>query len=209
VSTNERPVLSLTPTPIPSTDNITSHNCKHDWHFLESFFSLEVSCIHPESFRASQVELTVSRKVDGRLPGKGNSNSHGARPVHLIITMIKWIRTSRLSIKNSLSDGEHDVLARDGCGPLLQGLQFTFRCRANMAHIRQPRPDSGLGFQVKVIRTFQIGPSLLGSGLLHPNPEPPPEQADDPLCLSVFLSLAHTLSLSLSLSLSLPLSKMT
>jgi len=38
------------------------------------------------------------------LPGKGNSNSHGSRPVHLIITMIKWIRTSRLSIKNSLSE---------------------------------------------------------------------------------------------------------
>jgi len=30
------------------------------------------------------------RKVDVRLPGKGNSNSHGARPVHLIIPMIKW-----------------------------------------------------------------------------------------------------------------------
>jgi len=43
------------------------------------------------------------RKVDVRLPGKGNPNSHGARPVHLIITMIKWIRTSRLSIKKSLS----------------------------------------------------------------------------------------------------------
>jgi len=42
-------------------------------------------------------------KVDVRLPGKGNSNSHGPRPVHLIITMMKWIRTSRLSIKNSLS----------------------------------------------------------------------------------------------------------
>ena len=27
-----------------------------------------------------------SRKVDIRLPGKGNSNSHGARPVHLTIT---------------------------------------------------------------------------------------------------------------------------
>ena len=26
-------------------------------------------------------------------------NAHGARPVHLIITMIKWIRTSRLAIK--------------------------------------------------------------------------------------------------------------
>ena len=29
-----------------------------------------------------------SRKVDARLPGQGNSNSHGARPVHIIITMI-------------------------------------------------------------------------------------------------------------------------
>jgi len=36
-----------------------------------------------------------TRKVDVRLPGRGNSNSHGARPVDLIITMIKWIRTSR------------------------------------------------------------------------------------------------------------------
>ena len=53
------------------------------------------------------------RKVNVRLPGKGNSNFHSARPVHPIITMmkwirtsrlmIKWIRTSRLSIKNSLS----------------------------------------------------------------------------------------------------------
>jgi len=42
-------------------------------------------------------------EVDVRLPGKGYSNSHGARPVHLIITMIKWIRTRRLSINNSLS----------------------------------------------------------------------------------------------------------
>jgi len=41
-----------------------------------------------------------ARKVDARLPGKGNSTPHGARPVHQIITMIKWIRTSRLSIKN-------------------------------------------------------------------------------------------------------------
>jgi len=44
-----------------------------------------------------------NRKVAVRLPGKGNSNSHDARPVHRIITMIKWFRNSRLSIKNSLS----------------------------------------------------------------------------------------------------------
>jgi len=29
----------------------------------------------------------------------------GERPVHLNITMIKWIRTSRLSMKNSFSAG--------------------------------------------------------------------------------------------------------
>jgi len=46
------------------------------------------------------------RRVDVRLPGKGNSKSHGARPIHLIITTIKWIRTSRLSIQNSPFGGE-------------------------------------------------------------------------------------------------------
>ena len=43
------------------------------------------------------------RKVDIRLPGKRNSNAHGARPVHQIISLIEWVRTNRLSIKNSLS----------------------------------------------------------------------------------------------------------
>ena len=33
----------------------------------------------------------------------GNSNSHGARLVHQIISIIKWMRASRLSIKKSLS----------------------------------------------------------------------------------------------------------
>ena len=46
---------------------------------------------------------TPPRNVDARLPGKGNSNSHGPRPVHLMIAMTKWIRAMRLSIKNSLS----------------------------------------------------------------------------------------------------------
>ena len=30
-----------------------------------------------------------ARKVDARLPGKGNSNSNGVRPVHQIITIMK------------------------------------------------------------------------------------------------------------------------
>jgi len=55
--------------------------------------------------------FACSRKVDVRLPGKGNANSHGARPVRLIITMIEWIRTSRLSIKNSLSLWYLDIVS--------------------------------------------------------------------------------------------------
>jgi len=43
--------------------------------------------------RKPAVGLTHKRKVDVRLPGKGNPNSHGARPVHQIISTIKWILT--------------------------------------------------------------------------------------------------------------------
>jgi len=34
-----------------------------------------------------------------------------------------------------------------------------------ICHIRQSRPDSGLGFQAKVLENFQVVPSSLGSGL--------------------------------------------
>ena len=38
------------------------------------------------------------------------------------------------------------------------------RCRANMAHIRQSRPDYGLGFQVEVLKTVEVVSFPLGSG---------------------------------------------
>ena len=38
------------------------------------------------------------------------------------------------------------------------------RCRANMASIRQSRPDSGLGFQVKALKNFLVVPSSLERG---------------------------------------------
>ena len=49
--------------------------------------------------------MGTARKVDIRLPGKEDSNSHGARPVHKIILWIKWIRTSTLSMEKSLLYG--------------------------------------------------------------------------------------------------------
>jgi len=68
--------------------------------------------------------LEQSRKVDVRLPGTRNSNSHGARPVHLIITMIKWIRIIRLPIKNSFTLGGGQVRAVAGKLGRFQKKQF-------------------------------------------------------------------------------------
>ena len=63
-------------------------------------FKVHRLCVSPNSRLESNKE--EEEKTD-RFDGKGNSNSHGASPVHQIISMIEWIRTSRLSIKNSLS----------------------------------------------------------------------------------------------------------
>jgi len=64
----------------------------------------EIGC---EIARSSQTTslLCRARTADGRLPGNGCSNSHGARPVDLIITMIKWIRTSRFSPTCGVDEG--------------------------------------------------------------------------------------------------------
>ena len=53
------------------------------------------------------------RKLGVRLRGKWNSNSHGARPVHLIITIITWILAGRFSIKKSryVHEGDQDRAA--------------------------------------------------------------------------------------------------
>ena len=48
--------------------------------------------------------------------------------------------------------------------PLSQRFAERARCRANMAHIRQSKPDAGLGCQVKVLQHSQHVPSSLGSG---------------------------------------------
>ena len=42
------------------------------------------------------------------------------------------------------------------------------RCRANIAQIRQSRPDPGLGFQVKLFKSFPV------RSVVPPSPLPPP-----------------------------------
>ena len=59
----------------------------------------------------------VDRKVDVRLPGRGNSNSHGARPVNLIITMILQVRVAENAAGFAMTLGENlwfrDAFARE------------------------------------------------------------------------------------------------
>ena len=95
----------------------------------------------PPTLATPSMPPPVVWRVDVRLPGKENSNSHGARPVHQINSMIKWSRTSKLSIKNSLSPpvvgidvrgcelvwigvrGGWELLQRHRCLRLLQFMQ--------------------------------------------------------------------------------------
>jgi len=69
---------------------------------VQRVYAIAVSLV-----RASSRLRPTPWTVDVRQPGKGDSNSHGARPVHQIISIIKRIRTRRLSIKISLSLSEH------------------------------------------------------------------------------------------------------
>ena len=56
------------------------------------------------------------RKVDKRQPGKGNSNSMAQGRSTETISMIKWICTSRLSIRISLSLQELQDMAFSDSG---------------------------------------------------------------------------------------------
>jgi len=65
----------------------------------------------------------------------------------------------------ALSDRER-LGIRSECGThtTVERMWHTQDSRANVAHTRQPRPDSGRGFQVQVLKTFQVVPDSLGSG---------------------------------------------
>ena len=103
------------------------------------------------------------RKVDFRLHGKGNSNTHGARPVNQIIKSMWWTRTSRLSIQNSLSHSTEpglsilrQVNAYSHAGqPLTLHLEKGVRA----ARIRVFIPPEGL-------RVWGLGFRVEGSGFM-------------------------------------------
>ena len=79
-----------------------------------------------------------SKKASVKLPREGNANSHGARPVHLIITMMKWMRTSRLSIK-ILSLQAAVTINVDGIHVLVDFNGYTLGARSDLITLR-PAP---------------------------------------------------------------------
>ena len=97
-----------------------------------------------------------------RLPRKGNSNSHGARPVHQIITMIKRMRTSNLSMKNFFSAKPNERLfsGNETChGNALQG---------NLVH-KNSTPPNGFHRALGIVLLQGLGGALflMGEVPLH------------------------------------------
>ena len=58
----------------------------------------------------------------------------------------------------------------------ISGTPSTPRCRANMAHVRQSRPESGRAFQVEVLNMFDFQVKFLNK-LLNPKPQQPQQAA--------------------------------
>ena len=76
---------------------------------------------------------------------------------------------------------------------------------ANMAHIRQSGPDSGLGSQVKVLESFPFRCTRLGA-VFRLTPPPMQHARDSNPVTHTLSSLSSPLSPSLSFTHSLPLS---
>ena len=92
-------------------------------------------------------------KTDVQRPGRGDSNSHGARPVCLIITMIEWIRTSKLSMTYSLSGDQSSGCLARGKGARKRG-----------AFLLAPCTEAAQEQQPPLVYTKTPVPKLQGAG---------------------------------------------
>ena len=79
-----------------------------------------------------------------------------------VLGPVKPSRRVQLAVHNLFARGAFLIRERDPFNTIIIISKF----EGGMAHIRQSRPDSGLGFrfQVKVLKTFQVSPPSIGSG---------------------------------------------
>ena len=130
------------------------------------------TAVELEAQTAEQMRYHLETKVDTRLPGKGNSNSHGARPVHHIISMMKWIRASRLSINDSLS-----------ATPPVSRVHVNFQSVMSTSRVSCQLTESDLNFQ-RPMSVRSGGSSRVQGDLAHKK-HPPPQ--DHPRTLRIVL----------------------
>jgi len=109
--------LSFQEAAVEFEGELSSLELSDPWEFERA------SSLSRRRLRSAKANLLLARWAGVKVANESNkhgvaanpgTNSHGARPVHLIITMIKWIRTSRLSRKNSR---RRTCSWRDGRGP--------------------------------------------------------------------------------------------
>ena len=170
----------------------------------------------PEKARVSQLLGTVAGIENQRqhvTPLKGERGSTSVKALANFIPATKLLH--RCTIQHLRSTFHRKAFEKLIVLPPKQPI-YTFtemaRCRADMALVRQSRLDSGLGIQVKALRTVSVVPSSLGSGFKK-NPGRDWESTSSKrsggrlfLCLNHFLSLSSSLSRTISLSLSLSIS---
>ena len=101
---SEAPLYSV-PSPLfPRRRSICIYICEYIYSYIMNIYNHSNPLKSHGWGETTATKLKIHpRKVDVRLPGNRNSNSHGARPVYLITMMMKWNQTSRLTIKKSLA----------------------------------------------------------------------------------------------------------
>jgi len=85
------------------------------------------------------------------LPGKDEGLAPSSEPVGSTPFCSRKARSGMIVLMRS------DRLRRSDSGDR-PALCVLARCRSHMAHTRQSRPDSGLGFRVKVLGTAYVAP---------------------------------------------------
>jgi len=82
-------------------------------------------------------------------------------PQSICVVIFVQLLKIHFDVEEFLARRDRDIFARKRN---VTQIEYVLRCRGNMAHIIQPRPDSGLGSGAQVLNTFAGVPCSLGSG---------------------------------------------
>ena len=122
-------------------------NLKREVHYPRvSGFRPRVSGFRFRALDLKHEVLSLPRKVCIRLPGKGNSNSHGARPIHLLIALNKTrqleISRPRFQARSPLSSTLNSTQPSSSLYPNSEPLKSKPGTRGPKPGTRNPRTET-------------------------------------------------------------------